>query len=93
VAALKVASVGDLKLKVPKGRDGRGVQNNLSLEGCIREGDQVFGEAKSDEFLVFPPYGRTVTLADTEKKLIPVLVQLVQFIFFDVVEVAFFEIF
>jgi hypothetical protein len=46
-----------------------------------------------DEFLVFLPYRRTFTPADAEKKLITIFVQFVEFVFFDVVEVAFFEVF
>jgi hypothetical protein len=39
VAALKVATVGDLELKIPEGRGKGGIQNDLPLEGSIREGD------------------------------------------------------
>jgi hypothetical protein len=46
-----------------------------------------------DELLIFLPYRRTFTPADAEKKLIPILVQFIKLIFFDVVEVVFFEIF
>jgi hypothetical protein len=46
-----------------------------------------------DEFLIFFPCRRTLTLADGEKKLITLFVQFVKFVFFDVVEVALFEIF
>jgi hypothetical protein len=46
-----------------------------------------------DEFLIFLPYGRTFTPGDAEKKLITIFVQFVEFVFFDVVEVAFFEVF
>jgi hypothetical protein len=49
--------------------------------------------AKLDEFLVFLAYRRTFTPADEEKKLITIFVQFIKLIFFDVVEVAFFEIF
>jgi hypothetical protein len=93
VAALEVAAVGDLELKIPEGRDWGRIQKDLSLQGGIREGDQVFGEAKLDEFLILLPYRRTFAPTDAEKKLIPVLVQFIKFIFFDVVEVALFEIF
>jgi hypothetical protein len=93
VTALKVAPVGDLEFKIPEGRGWGRIQNDLPLEGDIRGGDYVFGEAKSDEFLIFLPYGRTFTPADAEKELIPILVQFIKFIFLDVVEVAFFEIF
>jgi hypothetical protein len=93
VTALKIAPVRDLEFKIPEGRDGGGVQNNLPLKGGIREGDQVFGEAKLDEFFIFLPYRRTLPPADAKKKLIPIFVQFIEFIFFDVVEVPLFEIF
>jgi hypothetical protein len=46
-----------------------------------------------DEFFIFLPYRRTLPPADAKKKLIPIFVQFIEFIFFDVVEVVFFEIF
>jgi hypothetical protein len=93
VAALKVASVRNLEFKVAEGRDRGGVQNELPCKGRIREGDQVFGDAKLDEFFILLSYRRTFPPADAKKKLIPVLVQFIEFIFFDVVEVPLFEIF
>jgi len=38
VAALKVAPVGDLEFKIPEGRDRGRIQNDLPLNGDIREG-------------------------------------------------------
>jgi hypothetical protein len=46
-----------------------------------------------DEFLILLPYRRTFTPADAEKKLITLFVQFIKFVFFDVVEVALFEMF
>jgi hypothetical protein len=39
VAALKVAPVGDLELKIPEGRDRGRIQNGLPLKRGLREGD------------------------------------------------------
>jgi hypothetical protein len=93
VAAPEVTPVGDLELKVPEGRDRGRIQNDLPRAGSLRKGDQVFVETKPDEFVILLPYGRAFTPADAEKKLIPIFVQLIKFVFFNVVEVAFFEVF
>jgi hypothetical protein len=93
VAALKVAPTGDLELKIPEGRDRGRIRNDLPLKRGFRKDDQIFREAKSDEFLILLPYRRMLPPAGAEKKLIPIFVQLIKFIFFDVVEVAFFEMF
>jgi hypothetical protein len=39
VAALKIAPVGDLKLKIPEGRDRGRIQNDLPLKRGFRESD------------------------------------------------------
>src|SRR5512135_2226255 len=92
VAALEVTPVGYLQLEISQGRDRGRIQLDLPPGRSFREGDQVFVEAKSDEFLIFLPHGRTLPAADAEKKLIPIFVQLVKLIIFSIVEVAFFEI-
>jgi hypothetical protein len=39
VAALKIASVGDLELKIPEGRDRGRIQNDLPLKRGFRKGN------------------------------------------------------
>jgi hypothetical protein len=93
VAALEIAPVGDLELKITEGRDRGRIQSDLLLKRGFREDNQIFRQAKLDEFLIFLPHRRTLTPAGAEKKLITLFVQFVKFVFFDVVEIALFEIF
>jgi hypothetical protein len=93
VAALEIASIRDLKFKIAE-RGGRGgIQSYHSLERGFGEGDQFFGETESDKFLILFPERRMDALADLEEKSIGIHVQFIKFVFFDVVEIGFFEVF
>jgi hypothetical protein len=93
VAAFKIASVCNLEFKITE-RGGRGrIQRHLSLERGFGESDQIFGETESDEFLILFSDRRIDALADLEEKPIGICVQFIKFVFFDVVEIGFFEVF
>jgi hypothetical protein len=90
VAALEIASVCNLELKIAKRRDGGKIQRHLSLERTFGESDQILGETESDEFLILFSQRRIDALADPKEKPIGICVQFVKFVFFDVVEIGFF---
>jgi hypothetical protein len=93
VAALEIASVCNLEFKITERRDRGGIRSHLSLERCLGEGDQIFRKAKLDEFFVLLSDRRVLTPADLEEKLIGIRIEFVKFIFYDIVEVGFFEVF
>jgi hypothetical protein len=93
VAALEIASVCNLEFKIAERRDRGGIQRHFFQKRGFRESDQIFGEAESDKFLIFLSDRRIAALADLEEKLIGIRIQFVKFVFFDVVEIGFFEVF
>jgi hypothetical protein len=93
VAALEIASVCNLELKIAERRDRGRIQGRLSLERGFGVSDQIFGETESDEFLILFSDTRIDALADLEEKLIGIRIQFVKFVFFDVIEIGLFEVF
>jgi len=93
VAALEIASVCNLELKITERGDRGRIQRHLSLERGFGESDQIFGETESDEFLIVFPDRRIGAPADLEEKLIGICVQFVKFVFLDVVEIGLFKVF
>jgi hypothetical protein len=92
VAALEIASVCNLELKITERGDRGRVRRYLSLERSFGEGDQVFGETESDKFLILFPDRRIDALADLEEKPMGIRVQFIKFVFLDVVEIGLFEV-
>jgi hypothetical protein len=93
VPALEIASVCHLELKITERGGRRGVERHLSLEWGFGESDQIFGETESEKLLILFPYRRIHALADLEEKPVGIRIQLVKFVFFDVIEIGFFKVF
>jgi hypothetical protein len=93
VVALEIASVCHLELKITERRDRGGIQRHFFQKRGFGESDQIFRETELDEFLILFSDRRIGALADLEEKLIGIRIQFVKFVFFDVVEIGFFEVF
>jgi len=92
MAALKVATVSDLKLEVAERRNRRGFKKYFLGCGSGRKSDQPLIEAKLDEFSV--PLGNRGIFSSTKskKELIGVQIKLIKLIRFYAKKIRFLKV-
>jgi hypothetical protein len=74
VTAFEITSVCNLELEVAERRDRGGIERDLAPERSFRQGNQIFVQTESDEFLILFSERRIDPLANLEEKAIGIRV-------------------
>jgi len=92
MSALEIAAIGQLKLQIPEGGDGRLLSGRFPLGGCVGPANEALGQAILNEFFVLFPDDGFFSLRALKKKLEGVPAELVEFIALDIVKTRLLEI-
>jgi len=93
MTALKIAAIGQLKLQIPKGGNGRLAAGRVLLKGCVDPVNEILRQAILNEFFVFFPDNGFFSLRAPEEKPVGVPAEFVEFIALDIVNTRLLEIF
>jgi hypothetical protein len=93
MSALEIAAIGQLKLQIPKGGDGRLLNGWFPLGGCVDPVNEALGQAILNKLFVLFPDDGFFSLRALKKKLEGVPAELVKFIILDIVNTRLLEIF
>lgn len=92
MTTLEIAAIGQLKLQIPKGGNGRPVDELFPLEGCVDPVNETLGQAILNELFVLFSDDGLFSLRVPKEKLVGVPAEFVEFIVLDIVNTRLLEI-
>jgi hypothetical protein len=93
MTALEIAAIGQLKLQIPEGGNGRPLDELFPLKGCVDPANETFGQAILNKLFILFPDGGFFSLRAPKEKLVGVLSEFIEFIVLNIVNTRLLEIF